>query len=301
MKTHLHGFNLRCSDSHLLLLRLLSMKKCIDATNYRRRFQIDYNAKHGKEMKSTQGSSVLTIFELLKDQIEAVTFEDTTSDICNAKGSTHDHITLLLSPLGLHRKGCINIVTDHVPSKPGVYFWKDADGNILYIGKAKRLRSRVKSYLSPMANHSTRIQVMLKKASSVEFVLTPSDRDAVLLENKLIKHHQPLYNILLKDDESYPYICATIGDTFPQLTIAPTRQEGTIYRYFGPYPKYTELHEVLQSIEVEYNLRSMCFQARYGGVGKAEYTLLFEKVIAEVFDKKGRHVKNSLQAQRAKY
>ena len=301
MKTHLHGFNLRCSDSHLLLLRLLSMKKCIDATNYRRRFQIDYNAKHGKEMKSTQGSSVLTIFELLKDQIEAVTFEDTTSDICNAKGSTHDHITLLLSPLGLHRKGCINIVTDHVPSKPGVYFWKDADGNILYIGKAKRLRSRVKSYLSPMANHSTRIQVMLKKASSVEFVLTPSDHDAVLLENKLIKHHQPLYNILLKDDESYPYICATIGDTFPQLTIAPTRQEGTIYRYFGPYPKYTELHEVLQSIEVEYDLRLMCFQARYGGVGKAEYTLLFEKVIAEVFDKKGCHVKNSLQAQRAKY
>ena len=301
MKTHLHGFNLRCSDSHLLLLRLLSMKKCIDATNYRRRFQIDYNAKHGKEMKSTQGSSVLTIFELLKDQIEAVTFEDTTSDICNAKGSTHDHITLLSSPLGLHRKGCINIVTDHVPSKPGVYFWKDADGNILYIGKAKRLRSRVKSYLSPMANHSPRIQVMLKKASSVEFILTPSNRDAVLLENKLIKHHQPLYNILLKDDESYPYICATIGDTFPQLTIAPTRQEGTIYRYFGPYPKYTELHEVLQSIEVEYDLRLMCFQARYGGVGKAEYTLLFEKVIAEVFDKKGCHVKNSLQAQRAKY
>ena len=85
MKTHLHGFNLRCSDSHLLLLRLLSMKKCIDATNYRRRFQIDYNAKHGKEMKSTQGSSVLTIFELLKDQIEAVTFEDTTSDIATPK------------------------------------------------------------------------------------------------------------------------------------------------------------------------------------------------------------------------
>ena len=155
MKMCVYVFILLNSYSHRLMLRLRSMKKCIDATKNQRQFQIEYNAKHGKEMKSTQGSSVLTIFDLLKDQIEAALPEETTSEIRNAKGFTRDHITLLSSPLALHRtEGCIDIVTDHVPSKPGVYFWKDADGNILYIRKAKRLRSRVKSYLSPMANHS---------------------------------------------------------------------------------------------------------------------------------------------------
>ncbi|KAL3823859.1 hypothetical protein ACHAXA_004131 [Cyclostephanos tholiformis] len=108
-----------------------------------------------------------------------------------------------------------------------------------------------------MANHSTRIEVMVK----IEFILTPSDRDALLLENKLIKQHQPLYSILLKDDESYPYICATIGDAFPQLIIAPTRNDDSRYRYFGPYPKYMELFSILEAIEEEYDLRSMRFQA----------------------------------------
>jgi excinuclease ABC subunit B len=281
-----------------------SMKRCIDVTSTRRQHQLDYNTKHGKVMASTQGSSILSIFDLLKDQIEAATLqrEHVMLEVGSNSSPNLEHFDLSSSSLVLPRKeGRIDIETDHIPSKPGVYFWKDAHDNILYIGKAKSLRSRVKSYLSSKANHSTRIQVMLKKASSVEFILTPSERDALLLENKLIKHHQPLYNILLKDDESYPYICATIGDALPQLTIVPTRQEGSKHRYFGPYPKYTELHSILQAIEERCDLRSVRFQARYGDVSKEEYQHLFEKVMSEVFDKKSRLGQESLPAQRSQY
>lgn len=282
-----------------------SMKKCMDATSTRRQHQLEYNTKHGKVMASTLGSSILSIFDLLKDQIEGATLQTENAQLkigSNSSPNLEQFDLSSSSSFVLPRKECrIDIETDHVPSKPGVYFWKDAHDNILYIGKAKSLRSRVKSYLSTKANHSKRIQVMLKKSSSVEFILTPSERDALLLENKLIKHHQPLYNILLKDDESYPYICATIGDTLPQLTIVPTRQEGLKHRYFGPYPKYTELHSILQSIEETYDLRSMRFQARYGHVRKEEYQHLFEKVISEVFNKKGRLKQESLPAQRSRY
>lgn len=179
------------------------------------------------------------------------------------------------------------IITDHLPSKPGVYFWKDDDNNILYIGKAKKLRSRVKSYMGPGAKHSPRIRAMLRNSATVEFILTPSDRDALILENKLIKHHQPPYNVLLKDDESYPYICATIGDSLPQFTSMPRRQDGVKaakYKYFGPYPHHAEINTVLQGIEEKYDLRSMSFQARFGTFDKANYQELFNQALHEVFE-----------------
>jgi len=281
-----------------------SMKKCIEATDYRRQQQLEYNAKHGKEMRSTDGSSVLSIFDLLKDQIEAEIPVEVVNPRSEQIRVVDPPVTVVSTPLRVQRGSTIEIETDHIPTKPGVYFWKDAAGCILYIGKAKRLRSRVKSYLSPNAKHTNRIQVMLKKAASVEFILTPSDRDALLLENNLIKHHQPIYNILLKDDESFPYICATIGDELPQLTIAPRRQEGekaSKYRYFGPYPRYSELSAILQDIEERYDLRSRSFQARYGDVTKTEYQALFQKVIGEVFDNQGRLGLRSLPAKRTEY
>jgi excinuclease UvrABC nuclease subunit len=275
-----------------------SMKRCIDATNYRRQYQLEYNAKHGKKMRSTQGSSVLSIFDLLKDEIEAERPVEVAMAKSDTKTFDYDPVPVMSSSRVLYgQENRVDIVTDHIPSKPGVYFWKDLEGNNLYIGKAKRLRSRVKSYLSPKAKHTSRIQAMLKKAVTVEFILTPSEGDALLLENKLIKHHQPIYNVLLKDDTSFPYICATIGDALPQLTIAPSRQEGeraSKYRYFGPYPRFSELHAILQAIEDKYDLRSNSFQARYGDVSKAHYQQLFQKVISEVFDNKGPLGQSSL-------
>jgi excinuclease ABC subunit B len=282
-----------------------SMQRCIDATTHRRQLQMEYNAKHGKEMKSTEGSSVLSIFDLLKDQIESERPIEIVK-ASNNRNLVNPDLHLMSSPELLERVslGKDEIVTDHVPSKPGVYFWKDRSGTILYIGKGKRLRSRVKSYLSPKAKHTTRIQAMLKKAHSVEFILTPSDRDALLCEANLIKHHQPCYNVLLKDDESYPYICASIGDAFPQFTIAPTRQQGekaSKYKYFGPYPHYAEINTILQAIEEKYDLRSLSFQARYGDLSKAEYQRLFQTVLSQVFESNAHSSTSSLPALRLEY
>ena len=171
---------------------------------------------------------MMSIFDLLKDEIE----EERKLEIVSGYSTGNDlnPLDLLLTTssavtvTGLTENA--TIATEHLPSKPGVYFWKDETGKVLYIGKAKKLRSRVKSYLSPGAKHSPRIKVMLEKAKSVDFLLTPSDRDALLLESNLIKHHQPPYNVLLKDDESYPYICASIGDAFPRFFAVPRRQLG---------------------------------------------------------------------------
>ena len=262
------------------------MQKCIDSTAYRRRVQSDYNQKHKKETRSTKGSSVLSIFDLLKDQIEAETPIEVVKS-SDAKPIQLQHQEIEPSHHRIISKNAVE--TDHLPSKPGVYMWKDQHNNILYIGKAKKLRNRVKSYLAQSAKHSSRIMVMLSKAKSVEFMLCPSERDALLLENNMIKHHQPPYNVLLKDDETYPYICATIGDPFPSFTVVPRRMEGeraSKYKYFGPYPQYAEINRVLQGIEEEYDLRSKSFQARFGDVSKAEYQKLFHKVLHESFESK---------------
>jgi len=283
-----------------------SMQQCISATKHRRDVQLAYNEKHKKEMRSTKGSSVLSIFDLLKDQIAS----EQPLDVVKTTDSGKKKVVSPVrgeAPSGKSISMSSNqtIETDHIPSKPGVYFWKDVDGQPLYIGKAKRLRSRVKSYLSPGAKHSKRIQVMLKKSQSVEFILTPSDRDALILESNLIKHHQPAYNVLLKDDESYPYICATIGDAFPQFTIVPRRQGGekaSRYKYFGPYPHFSEINTILERIEEVYDLRSKSFQARFGTVSKAEYHKHFQKVMSEVFEAEGTTFsKSSLSALRSEY
>jgi excinuclease ABC subunit C len=259
------------------------MQKCIDATAYRREIQLNYNKENGKEMKSTKGSSALSIFDLLKDQIEA---EKPNEVVRSPPNDFHKGIELEPN----HRIVSKDMIeTDHLPSKPGVYMWKDEQGNILYIGKAKKLRNRVKSYLAQGAKHTPRIRTMLSKAQSVEFMLCPSDRDALVLENNMIKHHQPLYNVLLKDDDTYPSICATVGDPFPTFMIVPRRLEGeraSKYKYFGPYPHYAEINRILQGIEEVYDLRSKSFQARFGDVSKADYQRLFQKALNEVFESK---------------
>jgi excinuclease ABC subunit C len=286
------------------------MQNCINVTQSRRKAQLAYNIKHGTEPKSTRGSSVQSIFDLLREQIES---EAIPATFVSGTGYEASHtltdiesveIQSVVSFVELNEGS--DIVTDHLPSKPGVYFWKDGNGEILYIGKAKRLRSRVKSYLTPKANHSSRIRAMLKKAQVIEFILTPSDRDALMLENKLIKFHSPPYNVLLKDDETYPYICATIGEAFPQFIISPRRQEGqraSKYKYFGPYPNFTELNRILQGIEEEYDLRSKSFQAKFGSADmKREYQEDFYKALHEVFEsKQSDGDESSLKSMRLKF
>lgn len=203
------------------------MQRCLDDTKHRRERQMAYNKDFGYEARSTEGSSMMSIFDLLKDEIEEERKLEVVSGRADNGLNPMDLLLTTSTAVPLEgSKGNATIATEHLPSKPGVYFWKDRTGKVLYIGKAKKLRNRVKSYLSPGAKHSPRIKVMLEKAKSVDFVLTPSDRDALLLESNLIKHHQPPYNVLLKDDEAYPYICASIGDVFPRFFAVPRRQLG---------------------------------------------------------------------------
>lgn len=140
----------------------------------------------------------------------------------------------------------------HLPLKPGVYQFKDARGNHLYIGKAKRLRNRVRSYFQDSGNHDGRIRVMVKKIHDLEVIVTDSEAEALILENTLIKKHHPRYNIMYRDDKSYPYICIT-KDEKPR--VYPTRtvvKDGS--KYFGPYDHVGHLRRMLETIRKTFDL-----------------------------------------------
>ena len=102
----------------------------------------------------------------------------------------------------------------HLPTSPGVYQHKDAEGTTLYVGKAKNLRSRVRSYFQDGRPREGRIQALVKKVADVEVIVTDTEAEALILENNLIKRLKPRYNVLLKDDKSYPFICVK-NERFP--------------------------------------------------------------------------------------
>ena len=262
-----------------------SMSKCIVSTERRRKLQLAYNEQNHKKVKTTKGSSFAPIFDLLSDQIEQETSLEggSSSRLAVTTNSMEPKIEISTIDAG-GTKHEMNL--DRLPKKPGVYFWKDGESNILYIGKAKQLRNRVLSYVRPGAKHGSRIKAMLAKSKILDFVITPTERDALLLEANLISHHKPLYNVLLKNDESYPYICACIGDEFPEFRIVPRRQiagEADKYKYFGPYPHYSDITAILEGIEETYGLRSMRFNARFGKVNKERYASKFDQAFREVF------------------
>lgn len=285
-----------------------AMKQCMDATLGRRQLQLEYNTKHGCEIRSAKGSSVMSIFDLLKDQIE----EESSLEVAGKKSVRSpvekldlEHMSVsgtLALPATDESEGKID--TDHIPSSPGVYFWKDEHEKILYIGKAVKLRSRVKSYLTASANHGKRIRYMIDKARSVDFVLAPSERDALILESNLIKHHQPPFNVLLKDDEHYPYICASLGDALPRFSIVPRPPvEGSNprHRYFGPYTNFREINTILDTIEEKYDLRARSFLVRHGSESSEDYKASFEQALQEVIGKGRTQSRDDLQKARAEY
>ncbi|MEX0661045.1 MAG: excinuclease ABC subunit UvrC [Balneolaceae bacterium] len=141
---------------------------------------------------------------------------------------------------------------DRLPQQPGVYQFKDSGGNHLYVGKAKRLRNRVRSYFQDSRNHDGRIRVMVSKIEDVEVIVTDSEAEALILENNLIKKHQPRYNIMYRDDKSYPYICITQGG---RPRVYPTRtviRDGS--KYFGPYDHVGHMRRMLETIRKTFNL-----------------------------------------------
>jgi excinuclease ABC subunit C len=134
-----------------------------------------------------------------------------------------------------------------VPHAPGVYIWKDAFGKILYVGKSKSLRDRMRSYFGAPRGLSSKTRRMVAQIADFDVVLTSSELEALLLEMNLIKQHRPKYNILLKDDKSYPYIKITLQESWPRIfTTRKVAEDGA--RYFGPYSSAGAVRRVLKEL-----------------------------------------------------
>ncbi len=141
-----------------------------------------------------------------------------------------------------------------VPYKPGVYLYRDEAGALLYVGKAKTLHNRVSSYFHARANHSPRIQSLVEHVAKIDYIVTKSDLEALILEANLIKTQRPKYNILMRDDKKYPWLMLT-DEPFPRLQITrePTKRGKT--KYFGPYASPGALYQTLQLVKKIFPLR----------------------------------------------
>ena len=143
----------------------------------------------------------------------------------------------------------------HLPESPGVYLWRDASGTVLYVGKAKRLRSRVRSYIAADHVDSVKTRALMQQVHAVETIIVPNEEAALILEANLIKEHQPRYNIALRDDKSYPYIKVTINEPFPRVYVTRRLLEDG-GRYFGPYTDVGAMRRALNVVKRIFTVRS---------------------------------------------
>ena len=120
-----------------------------------------------------------------------------------------------------------------LPDRPGVYLMMDADGAVIYVGKARVLKNRVRQYFHS-SSKPVKVQAMVDCIADFAYVVTPTEVDALALENTYIKKYKPKYNILLKDDKTYPYIKVTVGEAFPRICITRRVRRGD-GKYFGPF------------------------------------------------------------------
>ena len=144
---------------------------------------------------------------------------------------------------------------DTLPDGPGVYLWKDAAGEVLYVGKAANLRTRVRSYFAPDKPDVPTHRLLLERITDVETIVVPNETQSLLLENNLIKEYQPRFNVRLKDDKSYPSIAVTVDEEFPRVLV--TRRRDILgARYFGPYTDVGEMRRTLNLIRRMFTVRS---------------------------------------------
>ncbi len=143
----------------------------------------------------------------------------------------------------------------HLPERPGVYLFKNTRGDVLYVGKAKSLRSRVRSYFHSSASHNIRIQVMVSLACDVSLIITDTEAEALILEEQLIKTHLPRYNVNLKDDKSYPYCKLTLSEMYPRLFLVREKHDPKA-EYYGPFPSVKEARQVLRMVYRYFQLRT---------------------------------------------
>lgn len=167
----------------------------------------------------------------------------------------------------------IKLILQTLPNKPGVYQYYDKNGKILYVGKAKDLKKRVSSYFTK--NHETgKLRVLVSKIADIQTIIVDTEFDALLLENNLIKKYQPRYNVMLKDDKTYPWICIK-NEAFPR--IFKTRKlvkDGS--EYFGPYASVTLCHALLELIRELYPLRTCNYDLNQKNIATNKYKVCLE-------------------------
>jgi excinuclease ABC subunit C len=150
------------------------------------------------------------------------------------------------------QESAIKEILSSLPGKPGVYQFLDGYGNIIYVGKAKNLKKRVSSYFA--GNQPGKTTVLLKRAAGLKHVVVDTESDALLLENNLIKKHQPRYNILLKDDKTFPWICIK-REPFPRIFSTRNNiRDGSLY--FGPYTSGLMVKIMIGLIRQLYKIRT---------------------------------------------
>ena len=143
-----------------------------------------------------------------------------------------------------------------IPAEPGCYLMRDGDDRILYVGKSKSLRSRVRSYFRSRHDLSPRIRLMTRQVCEIEFIVTDSEAEALALESNLIKNHQPHFNVLLKDDKKYPYLCITWSEAYPRIFITRRRRfRSPLDRFYGPYVDVGLLRRTLFLVKRVFPLR----------------------------------------------
>ena len=189
---------------------------------------------------------------------------------------------------------------------PGVYIMKDEKGKIIYVGKARVLKNRVRQYFQNSANHTPKVRAMVAKIADFETIITATEVEALILECNLIKKHRPRYNISLKDDKTYPYVKVTLREEYPRVYI--TRRilkDGS--RYFGPYTNVGALHDSIKLLRKMFPLRTCktmgerpcleyhikrCLAPCMGNVDKGEYFAMINSVCLFLEGRTGEVEKN---------
>lgn len=160
-----------------------------------------------------------------------------------------------------------------LPGKPGVYRYYDAEGFLLYVGKAKNLKKRVSSYFQK-SDHTARIKLLVRKIDRIEFTITNTDQDAFLLENTLIKQHQPKFNVNLKDGKTYPYICIK-NEPFPRIYFTRNKlKDGSIY--LGPYTSLGRVRNIFEFIQSIYPIRTCNFNLSKSNIESGKFKVCLE-------------------------
>lgn len=198
-----------------------------------------------------------------------------------------------------------------LPNKPGVYIMRDEHGKIIYVGKAVVLKNRVRSYFRNLASHTVKIKALVSKVAEIETIVTDSEIEALILECNLIKKHRPRYNIMLKDDKTYPYLKVTMQEEFPRLYVT-RRQLRDGAKYYGPYADAGAMHATVKLLRSMFPLRNCrkmnpdrpclqyhikrCLAPCAGYVSQADYGQMI-KAVCMVLDGRTAELERDLKQQ----